>query len=71
MKKKNSQEQFLIDFLDHICFTTGSNDNTEQVNINQDKTFQYIDIWDFLVLIIFKNVLMEYNFDHTMMEFVF
>ena len=49
-------------FLGQMCYTTGSHDNTEQLDIDEDDKFQYIDDLDLLELIILTDVLIEYNF---------
>ena len=49
-------------FLGQLTYTTGSHDNTEQLNINEDDKYQYIDDLDLLELIILTDVLMEYDF---------
>ena len=49
-------------FLGQLSYTTGSYDNTEQLDINEDDKFQYIDDLDLLDLIILTDVLIEYNF---------
>ena len=48
-------------FLGQLAYTTGSYDNTEQLNIEEDK-FQYIDDLDLLELIILTDVLIQNDF---------
>ena len=49
-------------FLGQMCYTTGSYDNTDQLDIDEDNKFQYIDDLDLLELIILTDVLIQYNF---------
>ena len=49
-------------FLGQICYTTGSHDNTEQLNVDEDDKLQYIDDLDLLQLIILTDILMQYDF---------
>ena len=48
--------------LGQLTYTTGCHDNTEQLDIDEDDKYQYIDDLDFLELIILTDVLMEYDF---------
>ena len=45
-----------------LAYTTGSNDNTEKLIIDEDDKYQYIDDLDLLELIILSDVLIHYNF---------
>ena len=49
-------------FLGQLAYTTGSYDNTEQLNIEEEDKFQYIDDLDLLELIILTDVLIQYDF---------
>ena len=44
-------------FLGQICYTTGSYDNTEAINISEDGKNQYVDDLDLLELIFMTDVL--------------
>ena len=48
--------------LGQLAYTSGSFDNTEQLDISEEDKFQYIDDLDLLELVILTDVLMEYNF---------
>ena len=48
--------------LGQMAYTTGSSDNTEQLDISEEDKFQYIDDLDLLELVILTDVLTEYNF---------
>ena len=45
-----------------LAYTSGSHDNTEQLNIQEEDKFQYIDDLDLLELIFLGDVLVQYNF---------
>ena len=49
-------------FLGQLAYTTGSHDNTEQLEIHEDDKYQYIDDLDLLELIILTDVLIQYDF---------
>ena len=49
-------------FLGQLAYTTGSYDHTEQLNIEDEDKFQYIDDLDLLDLIILTDVLIQYDF---------
>ena len=51
-------------FLGQICYTTGSYDNTEEINISEDKKYQYVDDLALLELIFMTDVLIQYDFLH-------
>ena len=45
-----------------LSYTTGSHDNTEQLMIDEEDKYQYIDDLALLELIILADVLIQYNF---------
>ena len=49
-------------YMGQLAYTTGSYDNTEQLDIDEEDKFQYIDDLDLLELIILTDVLVEYDF---------
>ena len=49
-------------FLGQLAYTSGSHDNTEQLNIEEEDKYQYIDDLDLLELIILTDVLIDYDF---------
>ena len=49
-------------FLGQLAYTTGSHDNTQQLDIEEDEKYQYIDDLNLLELIILTDVLIQYNF---------
>ena len=44
-----------------MAYTTGSHDNTEQLIIDEEDKYQYIDDLALLELIILAEVLIQYN----------
>ena len=49
-------------YLGQTAYTTGCHDNTQQLDIQEEDKFQYIDDLDLLEFIILTDVLIEYNF---------
>ena len=49
-------------FLGQLCFSTGSLDNTEVLNIEEEDKYQYVDDLSLLELIFLTDILMEYDF---------
>ena len=45
-----------------LAYTSGSHENTEQLNIQEEDKYQYIDDLDLLELIFLGDVLVQYNF---------
>ena len=49
-------------YIGQICYTTGSHDNTDEININEEDKYQYIDDLKLLELIFMADTLIEYDF---------
>ena len=49
-------------FIGQLCYTTGSHDNTEELDISEEDKFQYIDDLCLLELIIMTDILINYDF---------
>ena len=49
-------------FLGQLCYTTGCYDNTEELDIEEDDKYQYIDDLTLLELIIIGDLLQVYDF---------
>ena len=49
-------------FLGQQAYTSGCHDNTDQLDIQEENKFQYIDDLDLLELLILTDVLIEYDF---------
>ena len=49
-------------FLGPLCFSTGSSDNTDVFNIEEEDKYQYVDDLSLLELILLTDILMEYDF---------
>ena len=45
-----------------LCYTTGSSDNTEALNITEEDKYQYIDDLNLLEFIMLSDLLIEYDF---------
>ena len=49
-------------FIGQICYSTGSHDNTEEIGVEDEDKYQYVDDLNLLDLIIMSDVLIQYNF---------
>ena len=49
-------------YLGQLCYTTGCYDNTEELNIEEEDKYQYIDDLNLLELIFMADLLQEYDF---------
>ena len=49
-------------FLGGLCYSTGSNDNTDAIAVEEEDKYQYVDDLNLLELIIMSDVLIQYNF---------